>query len=360
MYLLGKRESILDVGCGEGILTRLLKVYFKNSVVGLDLDINRIQIAKMANKDHGIDFICEDFLLFEPKNTFDLIVFNDFLHHKSSIEQGIFLDHAIGLLSKNGKILIKDIANFRTFDYALTSRIDKVNYPEDLLTFNSRETWETVFESKDLQVAAWRVEALTHLHGLSGYLNGIQLLVLLHETFWDRVFPLLEEEDSSARTKPIRWLLSESLKSLNSHFIIDQGDPKLGHSLMDLIRVELLKLSELLDSKLGVSAPSFDEIFVFINNILLSNKLDKEPLTDQNIHGDDFQSQSTHSFSRDSLYAEIANISSKLTVLEPHSPVPFILREISQWKSSSFEDILKKLPKDGNSIYDLYKLFAKK
>jgi len=152
MYLLGKRESILDVGCGEGILTRLLKVYFKNSVVGLDLDINRIQIAKMANRDHGIDFICEDFLLFEPKNTFDLIVFNDFLHHKSSIEQGIFLDHAIGLLSKNGKILIKDIANFRTFDYALTSRIDKVNYPEDLLTFNSRETWGSVFESKDLQV----------------------------------------------------------------------------------------------------------------------------------------------------------------------------------------------------------------
>jgi hypothetical protein len=68
------------------------------------------------------------------------------------MEQRIFLNRAISFLSDNGKILIKDIANLRTLDYALTSRIDKVNYPNDLLTFNSRETWESIFKSQNLQV----------------------------------------------------------------------------------------------------------------------------------------------------------------------------------------------------------------
>jgi 2-polyprenyl-3-methyl-5-hydroxy-6-metoxy-1,4-benzoquinol methylase len=150
--LLGERASILDVGCGEGILSRLLREYFNSKVVGLDQDINRIQIAIRANRDTEIEFFYQDFLTFESNSKFDLIVFNDFLHHKSSLQQKLFLDRAISLLTDNGKILIKDIDNLRSLDYALTSRIDKINYPNDFLKFNSREEWESLFDSQALQI----------------------------------------------------------------------------------------------------------------------------------------------------------------------------------------------------------------
>ena len=123
---------------------------------------------------------------------------------------------------------------------------------------------------------------------------------------------------------------------------------------------QLLYLNKFLDAKLLDSSPSFNEVIELFNNQLLSVQGKFLSETDDITTNLVPQADSKNSFSRDSLYSEIANIATKLSTLEPHSPVPFILREISQWKSSSFEDILKKLPKEGSSVYDLYKLFSRK
>lgn len=66
------RKNILDIGCGTGIITSELKERSKNTVTGIDINPDRINIAK--NNYSNIDFICSDILNNNFKDeSFDLI-----------------------------------------------------------------------------------------------------------------------------------------------------------------------------------------------------------------------------------------------------------------------------------------------
>jgi len=78
-----------------------------------------------------------------------------------------------------------------------------------------KANWEQVLElclevlenrSKDIQIAAWLVEALVCVHGFAGLKAGLQLLQALAETFWEDAFPAIEDDDLTARVAPIIWL----------------------------------------------------------------------------------------------------------------------------------------------------------
>src|SRR5262245_59774789 len=60
--------------------------------------------------------------------------------------------------------------------------------------------------SKDLQVAAWLTEALVYEEGLSGLTEGLDLLHGLLESFWDTVYPELEDGDLELRAAPLSWV----------------------------------------------------------------------------------------------------------------------------------------------------------
>src|SRR4051812_1881159 len=62
--------------------------------------------------------------------------------------------------------------------------------------------------SKDLQVVAWMVEALTKLHGFAGLRDGLKLLHELQRRFWDSCFPEIEDGDLEARQGPYLFLNS--------------------------------------------------------------------------------------------------------------------------------------------------------
>src|SRR6266550_5703445 len=61
-------------------------------------------------------------------------------------------------------------------------------------------------KSKDLQIAAWLTEALLKQEGLGGLRAGLGLLRSLLETFWDRVYPELEDGDTELRAGPLNWV----------------------------------------------------------------------------------------------------------------------------------------------------------
>jgi type VI secretion system protein ImpA len=48
--------------------------------------------------------------------------------------------------------------------------------------------------TKDLRVAVSFTRAAARLHGLTGYLRGLELITRLCETYWDNIFPLLDAE----------------------------------------------------------------------------------------------------------------------------------------------------------------------
>ncbi len=61
-------------------------------------------------------------------------------------------------------------------------------------------------ETKDLQVAVWLLEALVQEEGFLGLRDGLMLVKDLHVSFWDSVYPLIEDGDFSFRAGPIDWM----------------------------------------------------------------------------------------------------------------------------------------------------------
>src|SRR5947209_17074524 len=47
-------------------------------------------------------------------------------------------------------------------------------------------------KTKDLQIAAWMMEALVQLHGFVGARDGLKFIRGLHEQYWDRMYPQVE------------------------------------------------------------------------------------------------------------------------------------------------------------------------
>ncbi len=67
-----------------------------------------------------------------------------------------------------------------------------------------QEALET--RSKDLQLAAWLLEAWVRLDGLPGATRGLTLLTGLCESFWESVHPLPQDGDLEYRLAPLEWV----------------------------------------------------------------------------------------------------------------------------------------------------------
>jgi type VI secretion system protein ImpA len=78
--------------------------------------------------------------------------------------------------------------------------------------------WRTILElapkvlttqSKDLEVAAWLVEALLRRHNFAGLRDGFRLVRGLVETYWDGLYPLPDEDGIAAKVAPLTALNGE-------------------------------------------------------------------------------------------------------------------------------------------------------
>ena len=75
--------SILDVGCGAGLLAKKLKVLPYRRFLGIDLSAEAITEAREAHGDARTTFIVADAEKFAPESSFDVIVFNQCLYYLS-------------------------------------------------------------------------------------------------------------------------------------------------------------------------------------------------------------------------------------------------------------------------------------
>lgn len=75
-YMPGDRK-VLDVGCGEGILQKRM-AYTK--YVGVDMNAEAIRLAQSRENDNT-KFVCCPAEQFEPKEKFDVIIFNESLYY---------------------------------------------------------------------------------------------------------------------------------------------------------------------------------------------------------------------------------------------------------------------------------------
>jgi type VI secretion system protein ImpA len=61
-------------------------------------------------------------------------------------------------------------------------------------------------KSKDLQIAAWLADALLRTEGFDGLKQGLELLRGLVGTFWETLYPQLEDGDAELRAAPLDWV----------------------------------------------------------------------------------------------------------------------------------------------------------
>lgn len=126
-------RTALDVGCGEGTLTRALRS-FVPSVVGVDLDSPSLDLARAAGED--ITYVCGDVLAHPfALGSFDVVVSVATLHH---MDASTALARFRSLLRPGGRLVVLGLARTSLHDLpaavagAVAHRVYK----------RSREFWE--------------------------------------------------------------------------------------------------------------------------------------------------------------------------------------------------------------------------
>ncbi len=99
-----KNPSVLDLGCGEGILCERMENVSYNEFVGMDFSSESIKQAVAKNlKDAA--FKVADLHYFKPEKTYDVIVFNEAFYYVHDSEKANVLQIMMDALKENGMII---------------------------------------------------------------------------------------------------------------------------------------------------------------------------------------------------------------------------------------------------------------
>lgn len=135
---LKKNDRVLDVGCGDGILTEILINAFAIKVTGCDIDnyLRKSLPFVPMNKEFQLPF---------REKSFDVVMFNDTLHHMITSHQDKLLKEAFRV---SDRVLIFEDEPTLTGTVAdwTINKFHSVRMPVTL-TFRSHFKWIKLFES---------------------------------------------------------------------------------------------------------------------------------------------------------------------------------------------------------------------
>jgi ubiquinone/menaquinone biosynthesis C-methylase UbiE len=99
-----EKNGILDVGCGKGLITKILKNSFPNTKIDA-IDISEKAINVATKEISGVNFIVADATEYSPKDkVYDAIILNNIYEHVEN--PVLLLMNLKPLLKKNGVFII--------------------------------------------------------------------------------------------------------------------------------------------------------------------------------------------------------------------------------------------------------------
>ena len=153
-------EKVLDIGCGEGLLSEAIKEKFPKAIIwGVEIEPNASQEAE-KRLDHVLNASFSKELFKEER--FDLILMADVIEHVENPET--FLLDAKELLSQGG-VLVASVPNIRNLKvlWALVAKGRFTYTDEGILDrthrwFFTRKELELIFEKAGFKIETIKVE----------------------------------------------------------------------------------------------------------------------------------------------------------------------------------------------------------
>lgn len=170
-------ETMLDIGCGVGMLTRALAPAFRK-VVGIDGSALKIQKAKEHNSAPNIAYLYELFEAYTPDEPFDFIVSTNVLEHVGNVE--FFLTRIQTWLRPNGRVVMT-VPNAKGFHKRIGKAMGLIDDMFALTEADYKKGHRRVYDKislvADFEKAGLRVESI----------GGILLKPLSHSQMeeWD-------------------------------------------------------------------------------------------------------------------------------------------------------------------------------
>ena len=268
--------------------------------------------------------------------------------------------------------------------------------------------------TKDLLLVVRLIEAMTCLHGFAGLRDGLRLARGLVEQAWDRLRPAIEEpDDLEVRAASFNWLDDSDRGALFPNRVrgarlvegpsgpiswndwnlartgkgqvpVDEIEKAVEAAPREACQVvaddiegaigELQLLLGLMNERMGPSSPSLGQLreAVFDCRALAQQVLARKgpaPVVDAEVEaeardevavggepGEDPGAGSSLAKAiknRAQAYQRLNEIADTLAILEPHSPIPFVIRRAIALGQLSFPELMKELIADANVLGEM-------
>jgi len=97
--------SILDLGCGDGVLNERMESNSYSHFTGVDFAAESIKRAKQKNIPNTT-FLTADLHTYTPQGNFDIIVFNEAFYYVHNTVKQTVLNKALKALKPNGILIV--------------------------------------------------------------------------------------------------------------------------------------------------------------------------------------------------------------------------------------------------------------
>lgn len=260
--------------------------------------------------------------------------------------------------------------------------------------------------SKDLLVAARLTEALTKEAGFAGLRDGLHLMRRMIEECWDRILPSIADGDLEVRAGPFNWLddpergarfpLSvRGAPLLNgdngSYGWLDWKQMQDGRGSVsrddfdkavaaasrehcetvaddaDECATELAALTEALHARLGEEAPGLSALRQAVDDcrglarMLVQRKAPAAP-AEESIAEEEAPAEGAAegrparaALTRDDVYRRLAEAADLLERMEPHSPIPYLVRRAVELGAMPFPQLMRALIRDDAVLQEMHR-----
>ena len=100
-----KNPSILDIGCGDGVLNRRMEGFEFKDFTGVDFSSESIRQAKTYNYPKTT-FVTADAIEYQPRQNFDIIIFNEAFYYIPDSKKPEVMDRMLSHLNPNGLMIV--------------------------------------------------------------------------------------------------------------------------------------------------------------------------------------------------------------------------------------------------------------